>query len=507
MLAAVGLGCLALATSAAGAPDVGLEVPAPGGLSVTQLRVAARGPDARPPLPRLGVRGARVAAPSSLTVVGGVVRDPRRPRRATVSLVVARASGAAPAPGDLRLRLAGRAGWRALRASEATLDPASLARGDAGAPARGVRSLARATPVALLAGRRLRTPGPQRLARIAFALARRPGAASAPLLASRVGRALGLALPPIARRGFPLSRPAAAPPVAPGRCPAPPSFVALQSPAAAEGLISRGAPGLPGLAARGVPHSMLSGVDPARQAAIVWGYDLVGLSGEEMAARLRAAMASVPSHQVVLDRVEGARWSDGPPAEPPVVDPRSAGVALVQAMASLAAQSPWGGTYAERVHFWIGPGLHSAVGAGLGPNHNLGRDGRVHRRTYDQALRAMAGGGGAWMQMFHEPWLAHVPAEPFTAEEWVRWPTRFAEVFTRLGGRVERLHFLLSQAEQAPPGALPPGADGSPMGATFALARQPGTNLQILCNGPGALNVESQAGAWLSSLDAAFRPG
>jgi hypothetical protein len=437
-------------------------------------------------------------------VVAGVSRDARVARRAYASIVVARTAGAAQGAPAVALALAGpsAAAWAVAEVRQVGIDPAGLARGLVAAGPRLAR-LARATPIGLLAGRRLAGLGPQQLARSAFALARAPGSSSSPRVAARVGRALGLDLPSPTRRGFPLRPPVVGPAVAPASCPARPGFVALQSPAAAERVMSSGTQALRGLAGLGVPHSMLSGIDGRRQAAIVWGYDIVGLDGAGMAARLRRAVDSVPSHVAVLDRVEGAAWSDGAPAEPPVVDPGSAGVRLRGAMARLSVPTPWGGTYADRVHVWIGPGLHSSIGAGLGPNHNLGRDGKPHRRTYHEALRALARAGGVWTQMFHGPSPGR-PPDHLTVAEWMRWPAGFADMWTRLGGRMDRVHFLLAESPRRPAGDLPPGAGASPMSAAFALARQPGVNLTILCNGPGALNVESQAGAWLGALHAAF---
>jgi hypothetical protein len=496
---------LSAATGAAFAEEAGasgsLTLPAPeaGHLVVARARLVPAGPGARPPLPRVAALR-RGALGRGTVVVAGVSRDARVARRAYASIVVARTAGAVPGAPAVALRVAG--AWTVAEVRQVGVDPAGLARGEVAAGPRLGR-LARSTPIRPLAGQRLPGLGPQQLARSAFALAFAPGSPSSTRVAARVGRALGLALPSPSRRGFPLQPPVTAAAVAPGSCPARPGFVALQSPAAAERVMSSGTQALRGLADLGVPHSMLSGIDGRRQAAIVWGYDIVGLGGAEMARRLRAAIDSVPSHLVILDRVEGAAWSDGAPAEPPVVDPGSAGVALRDAMGRLSVATPWGGTYADRVHFWIGPGLHSAIGAGLGPNHNLGRDGKPHRRTYHEALRAMAQGAGVWNQMFHGPWPGR-PPQHLTVGEWVRWPGGFADLWTRLGGRLDRVHFLLAQSPSPPAGDLPPGAGGSPMSAAFALARQPGTNLAILCNGPGALNVESQADAWLRALHAAF---
>lgn len=496
-----------LGASAQAAPPtsaVVLTAPTPGAIELARVRLVARGPGRRPALPRLVIRA---TAGATLSVVGGVARDrrPGRGRMATASIVIVRPAGAASASASVTFRPVGPGRgqrWRAVGLARARLDPVAIVRGTSTAPP-ALRPLARATPIARLAGAPIGSLGPQALARTAFVLAARPGAPSARVLASRLARALRADVPVIERRVFPLARPVAPPVEAPGICPAAPLLVALQSPAAAERVISQGAPGLRGLAARGVRHSMLSGIDAARQAGIVWGYEVVDLPAEEMARRLRAAVDAAPSHLAILDRVEGPRWSDGPQSEPPTIDPSSAGVALRVAMDRLDVPSPWGGTYAERVQVWIGPGLHTSIGAGLGPNRNLGRDGVPRRRTYNEAMRAMAAGGGVWLQMFHGPAPGRLP-DPLTVREWQLFPTGFADLWTRLGGRLDRVHFLLAESSASPAGVLPPGDHPTSTHAAFAMARQPGTNLRILCNGPGALNVEAQAGAWLGAFSAAF---
>jgi hypothetical protein len=281
-----------------------------------------------------------------------------------------------------------------------------------------------------------------------------------------------------------------------------PALVALQDEDAADRLILNGAAAVPGLVARQVPFMALGGVAPASRPHVVWGYNLVKLTSAEMVRTLRAAVDAAPNHVVVVDRIEGSAWSDGPQAEPPVLAGGSKGVALRDAMADLDVTSRWGGTYARRVHFWIGPGLHSSIGAGLGPNHNLGRDGKPHRRSYLQVLKALARGGGVWNQMFHGP-APGQPADPLAVEEWMRWPAAFADLFTAQGGDLDRVHFILMETRALPAGPLPPGVT-EPMQAQFALAAQPGVNSRILCNGPGGLNVSTQGRQWLAAFAGSF---
>jgi len=324
-------------------------------------------------------------------------------------------------------------------------------------------------------------------------------------VAAEIGHALGLPPPPPRPRNprrFAIDVPPVAAVVPPVRCPGRPSLVALQDPDAVDRFLLRGDTTQAGLVSRRVPYMALGSADLAHRPRFVWGYDLVQMSADQMVSALRQAIDAAPNHLVVVDRIEGSAWSDGAPAEPPVLNPAGKGATLRAAMVALETPSRHGGTYASRVHFWIGPGLHSSIGAGLGPNHNLGRDGKPHRRTYHAALDGMARAGGVWNQMFHGPGVGRA-SDPMSVEAWMRWPAGFADMFTRRGGSIERVHFIFMDAGGLPAGTLPPGSD-DPMSAAFALAAQPGVNTRILCNGPGALRVENQARAWLSAFDRTF---
>jgi hypothetical protein len=387
---------------------------------------------------------------------------------------------------------------------EAEVDLAALSRGDEH-PGSEVGRLARRRAMALLAGPRLRAHPPQLLARKAFWLVNQAQGATPRRVAAEIGHDLGLPPPPPPPKHpgrFAIQVAPYPKPVQPERCPGRPKLVALQDTGVTDRFLLQGDAHLRGLRERGVSYIALSGVDAPHLPAVVNGYDLVLLEAAGMEQRLRRAIDQAPNHLVVVDRIEGPPWSDGAPSEPPVTDPASKGVALATAMSALDTPSPWGGTYAGRVHFWIGPALHSSIGAGLGPNHNLGRDGKPHRRTYHSALQAMARGAGVWNQMFHGPAPGEM-GEPMSVEAWMRWPAGFVDMFTRLGGEVDRVHFLLMDMSRKPAGELPPES-ASPIEAVFALAAQPGTNIGILCNGPGALRVEAQRRAWLGSFARAF---
>lgn len=474
------------------ATTVRIAIPPAGHLGLARVLVPVGGPTAYTP----PVTGG--PAPAGVTVMGGAVRTRDGAAVVATVLVAVRAGSTAAGTVPVRIRVARR---RAPVVRETALDVGALATGKRGDGAR-IGRLTRGTPVTLLAGPPLPGIGPQRLARRAFFLLYRPLGETQRKVATEIGGALGLPPPPPPPkkvRPFKIQVAPYAPPVAPVACPSRPPLVALQDADAMDRLILNGTTGLPGLVARQIPHMALGGVAPAARPHVVWGYDLVTMTSAQMARTLRAAVDAAPNHLVVVDRIEGAEWSDGPAAEPPVVDPASKGVALRAAMADLDVPSRWGGTYARHIHFWIGPGLHSAIGAGLGPNHNLGRDGKPHRRTYIQAMRALSGAAGVWNQMFHGP-APGLPADPLSVEEWMRWPTAFSDFFTVHGGSVERIHFIFMETSAMPSGPLPAGV-ADLMDAQFALAAQPGVNSRILCNGPGGLNVVTQGRAWLAAYD------
>jgi hypothetical protein len=186
-----------------------------------------------------------------------------------------------------------------------------------------------------------------------------------------------------------------------------------------------------------------------------------------------------------------------PPVPLPPVNPRSAGARLSAAMRMLEVPSPYGGTYASRVHFYLAPALTSSIAAGLGPNHNLGRDGKPHFSTWRGVMPALARAGGVWLEMFHAETGARTA---FTAAEWRKGPTDFLDLFARAGGGAGRMHFLLTRVPAAPAGA--PAGCGDPMSCQWRMADLPGVNAQVTANGVGAYRVEEQAAAWLREHNA-----
>ena len=240
--------------------------------------------------------------------------------------------------------------------------------------------------------------------------------------------------------------------------------------------------------------------DAAYRLGKVSAYDLAPMSAAQIAATLRAQIDGTcriagrdygcRSHLVTVDEV-GSAYSDRA---------GSAGQRLLQAMNALEKPSPWGGTYASRVHFFVAPAVTSQFAAARGRHHNLGRDGKPHFPTWTYAMAAVAHGGGARLEMYHATGGVR---RPFSAGEWRRGPRDFMELYQRAGGKPDRVHFLMTGSPQRPPGA---GGCATPMRCTWKLASLPGPNASILANGAGAYRVGDQAAEWLRELNARF-PG
>jgi len=168
-------------------------------------------------------------------------------------------------------------------------------------------------------------------------------------------------------------------------------------------------------------------------------------------------------------------------------------------MSLLEVASPYGGSYASRVHFYLAPGLVTSIGAGRGPNDNLGRDGRSHFRTWRGVMPGLARAGGIWLEMYHGRRLGE-GYQPFSAIEWLRYPGDLLGVFSAFGGASGRVHFVISNTPRVPAGAGA-CAGRTPMGCVWTLADRAGANRAILTNGPGTYQVGGQAAEWLADHD------
>jgi hypothetical protein len=193
-----------------------------------------------------------------------------------------------------------------------------------------------------------------------------------------------------------------------------------------------------------------------------------------MAAMLRGALdrtcttpagvSTCLSHRVVVDEIDsryGGR--NGMPS--------AVGARLRDAMQDLARRaSPWGGSYASRVHFALAPGPATSVAAGFGRDRTLGRNGLPIRRNYRQAFTGMALAGGVWIQMYHYSPSGGLTG--YTPAEWRDVPTGVAGFLgdvRRTRNPLTYVHFMLTTTpgEGVPPGD-PCGVPGAPGGPGVA---------------------------------------
>jgi len=239
----------------------------------------------------------------------------------------------------------------------------------------------------------------------------------------------------------------------------------------------------------------------------VSGRDLEAMSARAMADALRREVAAgafgAGSHMVAIDEI-GRRFGDGAPRVPrrgmtlPPVDPSSPGARFTAAMRLLDTPSPYGGTWASRVHVYLAPAVHTAIAAGRGPHRNLGRDGKPHWSTWRGVMPGLALAGGVHLQMYSGVGGRTVS---FTAGTWRAVPPSFLGLFARYGGDAARVHFLFTG------GAVPRGAPrgcGDAMGCKWALAEATPAGRAILANGPGVYRIGGDALAWLREFNRRF---
>lgn len=239
----------------------------------------------------------------------------------------------------------------------------------------------------------------------------------------------------------------------------------------------------------------------------VSGRDLEGMTAAQMAEALRLEIEEgsygAGSHLVAIDEI-GRRFGDGAPRVPrrgmrlPPVDPSSPGARFAAAMRLLDVPSPYGGTWASRVHVYLAPAVHTAIAAGRGPERNLGRDGKPHWSTWRGVMPGLARAGGVHLQMYSG---VNGRAVSFTAATWRSVPPAFLGLFGRYGGDASRVHFLFTG------GTVPKGSPrgcGDAMGCTWALAEATPAGRAILANGPGVYRIGGDALAWLREFNRRF---
>jgi hypothetical protein len=162
-----------------------------------------------------------------------------------------------------------------------------------------------------------------------------------------------------------------------------------------------------------------------------------------------AGVSTCLSHRVVVDEIDSRYGGRNGTSS-------ATGARLRTAMQDLARRaSPWGGSYASRVHFALAPGPATSVAAGFGRNRTLGRNGLPIRRNYRHAFAGMALGAGVWMQMYHYSRSAGLTG--FTPAEWRDVPTGVAGFLSEVRSTRNPLTYLHFMLTTTPGMGLPPG--------------------------------------------------
>lgn len=200
----------------------------------------------------------------------------------------------------------------------------------------------------------------------------------------------------------------------------------------------------------------------------------------------------IASHNRIRVTPGGWRLVRNPP-DPTPPGPEHPGSRLSRALAILAEQpSPWGGSYAERVHLLIAPAMVTAIGAGNGRHFTLDRSGgRAIRAAWRGVMPALATAGGVWLEMYHGG------RRPLSARMWRTAPGRIASYVARHGGDPARVHLFLTSVTGPPAGIR---RCGGPMSCQWAAARRSKRTRAVLANGVGAYRLDGDAGAWLAEL-------
>lgn len=227
------------------------------------------------------------------------------------------------------------------------------------------------------------------------------------------------------------------------------------------------------------------------------------MGAEDIAATLRKAIAKAPSHSIALDELTPmASDPKGPKIKGgriPPPDPQSFASQFSRAMEILDVPSPYGGSWAGRIHVYLAPSVGSAIAKGRGPDRNLGSDGVARFRTYRTAMLGLARAGGVWVEMYRS---SRSGLQPFTAEVWKTAPRALVAEMRRAGGDTSRLHFLLAGVRGYPRGRALPVGCVTPMRCAWALAESTSAGRMILRNGVGGYRLSDQARPWLAEWQA-----
>lgn len=180
---------------------------------------------------------------------------------------------------------------------------------------------------------------------------------------------------------------------------------------------------------------------------------------------------------------------------PPVPGAAHPGRRLSAAMEILAGMpSPFGGSYASRVNFYMAPAFVTSVGEGRGPHFTLGRTGGKNIRPgWRGVVRGLAL-GRVWLEMYQGS------GDAVSSQTWRNVSKRLGPYLAKHGGSgLPQLHFLISGTPNAPKGA--PRGCGSPMSCQWLLANSTPAGRAVLANGPGAYRAGDQAAEWLANYN------
>lgn len=201
-----------------------------------------------------------------------------------------------------------------------------------------------------------------------------------------------------------------------------------------------------------------------------------------------AGVNTCGAHRVGVDEI-GTEWGADSDAE--AYSPNSPAARLRAAMRELwTMPHPGGGTYAQRVHLYVAPGVSTSIAAGRGFDRTKGEDGKERFRNFAGLMPVFRRAGGVWLEMYHYPKGSRT-RQAFSATEWRRVPDTLA-AFMRdradiPGAPSPRsvLHFVMTGGPM--PGGTCPPEDG--MACQWRAAQSGALNLAILGNGPAAFKI------------------
>ena len=162
---------------------------------------------------------------------------------------------------------------------------------------------------------------------------------------------------------------------------------------------------------------------------------------------------------------------------------------LSDALKTLQRRSPWGFSYASRVHLYLSGTVAT----------NIARP-RPAGPRFKQLAPSLVRAGGVWIEMYTGSEGSGAVA--FSKADWRTVPGAVA----RLAGGNDGLHFVFTRARRVERAVDASGARcASPMACQWALAESTQINRIILRNGVAAYRTSDQASDWLKEYNRRFR--